>query len=100
MNLNKCPTKREPNIVEIYDPDTNELQQKFIIESNSFKSNLLERTNISSSQSLRVISCRTSVFIPLFLSCKIQDNLVNITVEHTHPPDHFFGEKKVEARKK
>jgi len=100
MNINRYPTKRGPNLVEIYDPETNETTQNFIIESNSFKSNVLEKTNFSySSQSLRVISCHTSVFIPLFLSCKIHDNLVNITVEHTHPPGSFFWGEKLEARK-
>ena len=101
MNISKYSANRKKHLIEIYDPYTQKVDQEITVESNSFKHNLLtKKSSIPSSfTNLRAISCNTSIFIPLFLSCKIDNNFVNLTVEHTHPPGSFYWGEKRNARR-
>ena len=36
------------------------------------------------------MSCKTASFIPIFINIKVENDLYEISVEHTHPPHELF----------
>ena len=91
MNITNDAEDKSVHSIKFFNPESNEIIQDSKSSSNSFDSFSLPKAKSDISKNVNIsITCKTSVFVPIFLNAQINDNFSEISVEHTHPPNTIF----------
>lgn len=90
MNINLSSQEKKIHELFIYNSRDNKIIQKYFIKSNSFDVYQLPKINNIKNHENLFMSCKTASFIPIFINIKVENDLYEISVEHTHPPHELF----------
>tara|TARA_Y100000589_G_scaffold274116_1_gene267773 strand:+ start:489 stop:1328 length:840 start_codon:yes stop_codon:yes gene_type:complete len=90
MNLNKSAKDKREHELNIFTAKKQKLIHKYLVKTNSFDSYLLPKYNSLKNNDNLFLSCKTTSFIPIFITIKFNKEILEISAEHTHPPHELF----------
>lgn len=90
MNIHVSSKENKIHELFIFNSTDRKIIQKYFIKSNSFDVYSLPKVDNIENYGNLFMSCKTASFIPIFITAKVEKNLYEISVEHTHPPHELF----------
>ena len=95
MNIHISAKERKIHELFIYNSKSRKILKKYSVKSNSFDVYNWPKIDDLKNHANLFMSCKTMSCIPIFINTKVDKDLYEISVEHTHPPHELFlGEER------